>query len=722
MSTPSHTRGIKVLKAVGSPLRIQILNHLSDKGPLTYTELVSALKLNANRDAGRFAYHLKSLLKADLVEADVKAKKYLLTDLGKIVVEAADRIDKKALRPKNILIRSSRAAIEEFDSNKIATALIREAKMPPEEAQKVAKEAEKQLLRAKAKYLTAPLVREIVNAILIDKGFEEYRHKLTRLGTPVHDVTTQLENLQPITQTSGQTVLKEYTLLNALPRDIADAHLSGAIHIHNLETWILKPTETIHDIRHYLQHGLNLENTDPTKPAMPPPQNLTTALTTIFNALIHAAKETETMQTLEYFNIFLAPYAQGADPASAKQALHQFIAAIGQHANTALSIELTTPDHVAKETARTPKPAGKFADFKEEAQQLASQILDIIAEQNLSKPLLNPRLIIKIRPETQTDPHAQALLLKAHKLASEAGTPYFSNHTDKTQRQIVHTPTGFRLDADLDNDWETDTLRTGLLGTVTINLPHAAVEAEKDKNRFHENLKERIEMAARALEIKHRALKQHAKTQLPFLTQQEDGDQYYRIENAARTINITGLAQAAEILTGNTLPDDRAENFIQETAQNITAYINKIGRKRGKRLHPATLPSAEANERLAALDAERYGIGKIRYAGTRDKPYYNTTTHLNIQNNAASPLQDKLENLRTGGNLTVIELDTKPAPPNQLMNMTKHLLAEKAGFFTYNLKQTYCTNCKKTSPGHVHKCPNCGSVATLTHYDRFAST
>jgi anaerobic ribonucleoside-triphosphate reductase len=54
--------------------------------------------------------------------------------------------------------------------------------------------------------------------------------------------------------------------------------------------------------------------------------------------------------------------------------------------------------------------------------------------------------------------------------------------------------------------------------------------------------------------------------------------------------------------------------------------------------------------------------------------------------------------------------------------MTKQLLDKKAGLFTYNLKQTYCTNCKKTSLGHAHKCPNCGSEATLTHYDRFAST
>ena len=192
MSASHRTHGIKILKAIGSPLRLQILNLLFDKGPLSYTELMSNLKMNPSRDAGRFAYHLKFLLKADLIEAIVDQKKYGLTDLGKMVIDVADRIDKKATKTKNTLIRASRSAIEEFDANKIANALIKEAKMPPEQAQKIAKEAETQLLKSKTKYLTTPLVRELVNAILIEKGLEEYRNKLTRLGIPVHDVTNLL--------------------------------------------------------------------------------------------------------------------------------------------------------------------------------------------------------------------------------------------------------------------------------------------------------------------------------------------------------------------------------------------------------------------------------------------------------------------------------------------------------------------------------------------------
>src|SRR5512137_262619 len=170
MSLPQRARGMKVLKAVSSPLRLQVLNLLFDKSGLSYTELMNALKMNPSRDAGRFAYHLKFLLKADLLEADAEAKKYYLTELGKMVIDVADRVEKNAYKPRGMLVRTSHSTLEEFDANKIANSLIKEARMPAELAQKTAKEAEKRLLRSKTKYLTAPLVREVVNAILIEKG------------------------------------------------------------------------------------------------------------------------------------------------------------------------------------------------------------------------------------------------------------------------------------------------------------------------------------------------------------------------------------------------------------------------------------------------------------------------------------------------------------------------------------------------------------------------
>jgi ribonucleoside-triphosphate reductase len=697
---------------------------------------MGSLKMNPSRDAGRFAYHLKFLLKADLIEADVEAKKYCLTELGKIVIDVTERIEKKAFKPKGMLVRTSRFAPEEFDANKIANSLIKETKMPAELAQKVAKEAEKWLLKSKTKYLTAPLVREVVNAILIEKGLEEYRHKLTRLGLPVYDVTTLIdtksktsEGSASIHETAGETVLKEYILLNVFPRDIADAHLSGSLHIHGLSSWILKPSEIMHDLRFFFQNGLNLEEINVLQSSYSPPQNLESALSIAFNVLLHSVKEIDETQTIDYFNVFLAPFVKGMDFSEIKEALRLFITNINQHVNASLGLELTIPDFIADKPAFGPsgKHVGKYADFFEESQILASLIFEIFAEESVRKPLFNPKIILKMRPETFADEKAKAMLLKAHQLASEKGLPYFANMLEKDQKYSVFSSSGFRLKADLNGDWEIDTLRTGCLGYVTINLPRITYESGKDKTKFFEIFRERFEMATRALEIKDRALKQHGKGLLPFLMQSVNGDHYFRLENCSRIINLAGLKEALEAFNEKSIRESEKKlEFAEEIMQNILAYIQKIGRKRGKRLSTAIMLDFEASERLVQLDIERYGIAKVRFSGTREKPFYSTISKLILQDGKISPepsiFERKMRGVH-GGNLTVIDLGEVERKPDELMSLTKQIFeVYNMEFLTYNRKLTYCVNCKRSWFGLLHKCPSCGSTSTLTVFDRFALT
>jgi anaerobic ribonucleoside-triphosphate reductase len=726
-------RGVKILKAVSSPLRLQILNVLFDRGPLSYTELMSSLKMNPSRDAGRFAYHLKFLLKADLIETDVETRKYCLTDLGKMVIDVSDRIEKKAFKQKGMLVRTSRFALEEFDANKIANSLIREAKMPPELAQKAAKEAEKRLLKSKTKYLTAPLVREVVNAILIEKSLEEYRHKLTRLGLPVHEVAALVESKAKISagpasinEIAGDTVLKEYTLLNVFPRDIADAHLSGSLHVNGLSNWILKPSEIMHDLRFFFQNGLNLEKISVSQSSYSPPHDFESALSLALNVLLHSTKEIAEGQSFDYFNVFLAPFVKSLDSTKIKDTLRLFITSASQHAQVSLGLELTIPDFVAEKSAFGPsgKFVGKYGDFGEESQLLASLLLDIFIEESATKPLFNPKLIVKIRSETFADEQAKAILLKAHTLASERSIPYFANLLEKGQKYSVFSTSGCKLDVNLNGDWETDTLRTGCLGCVTINMPRVAYECEKDRAKFFEILKERCEMAIRALEIKNRALRQYGKGLLPFFMQSVNGDQYFRLENCSRVINFAGLREAAEVFCEKSINDEKTLDFVGETVKNTLAFARKIGRRRGKRLVPALLPSFEASERLAQLDIEKYGVAKVRFSGKREKPFYSTISKLNLQDNLSSEfsaVKQKLSGLSAGGNLTVIELGDLERKSDELMSITRQLVESgTAELFTYSRTLTYCANCKRSWIGLLHKCPSCGSIGTLTTFDKFA--
>jgi ribonucleoside-triphosphate reductase len=728
-------RRVKVLKAVSSPIRLQILNLLFDKGPSTYTELMSNLKMNPSRDAGRFAYHLKFLLKADLLETDVETKKYVLTDLGKMILDIADRVEKRVSGQKSLLVRTSHASLEEFDANKIASSLIREAKIPFETAQKVAKEAEKRLINSKIKYMTAPLVREIVNSILIEKGLEDYRHKLTRLGVPVYDIATII-NTKNKTQTGytitqqtiGQQVFKEYTLLTVFPRDIADAHLSGSLHIENLASWILAPNEISHDIRFFLQKGLNLETMTPQHHSQPPPTNLTQALTTVFSVLTNSAAETDGTQTLDYFNIFLAPYAKNSDPATTKETMLRFVTALNQHIDTAISIELAVPSFIASKPTVEPeaKHTRTYGDFADETQLLASTTIDVFTELSREKPLLNPKLIVKIRNTTFTDPRANALFLKAHALAAERGNVYFANLTEPGTETAVFSPSGAELAADQSQDWEIDTLRTGVLGTVSISLPRIAYESAKDKTKFFEAIKEKLELATRAMEIKHNSLRKHSSTLLPFLTQTFNGDQYLRLDDTLRLVNFIGIKEAAAILAEKDIvEDENAAKLIEEIGQTAQDFIRKMGKKRTKRLHPATLPTPESSTRLAQLDLERFGVGKTRYLGTKENPHYSIIPRLSLQHGKIEPVDVKNEQNQqwlSGGRLTVIDLGRQEIKPDDLAAFTTRLIGDsKTKFFVYDRKLTYCAHCRKNWFGSLQKCPACSATGTLTFYDKFST-
>jgi anaerobic ribonucleoside-triphosphate reductase/predicted transcriptional regulator len=732
LSRSRRLRGVKVLKAVSSTIRLQILNLLFEKGSLSYTELMSVLKMNPSRDAGRFAYHLKFLLKTDLIEPDVKAKKYRLTELGKTIVGVTEEIEKKAFKPKRMLVRTSRFALEEFDRSKIADSLIKEANVPADLAQKVAREAERRLFKSKTNYLTAPLIREVVNAILIENGLEQYRHKLTRLGLPVHDVNTILKfkgkALQAkvnVCEKTGKAVLEEYTLLETLPRDIADAHMSGSIHLNNLSQWILKPSEVAHDVRFFFQKGLTVEKTNSIRHSYPPPENLESALSTAFSVLLYSAEEVSGGQTMDYFNVFLAPFARGMERSEVKEALRLFVSNLNKHVdNVSLGLEFTIPDFIVEKQAfgRFGRTVGNYGAFLEESQLVASLLLEVLREESARKPLLNPRPVMKIRPETLRDEKARELLLQTHLLAAERGVPYFAVCSGNSQYDGFSV-SGGRLAADFEGDWEIDTLRTGCAGNVTINLPRVAYQCKGDEARFFEILKERVEMAARALEIKHRALEQRGKDLLPFLMQNVDGDQYFRLENASRLICLVGLNEAAEAFHGKSIYEDgKALEFSEKIARYVLDFTRKVGR-RGKRLLPAMLPNFWASMRLARLDIERFGVAKVRFLGTREKPFYSTVSRLTLINGEI-PLERLTSEQKpclscVGGHLTIIELGEVEQRPDELVSLTQRIIdTHNLEFFTYNRNLTYCVSCGKSWFGLLHKCPLCGATSTLTSFSR----
>ena len=698
MSTPRlpsiHKAGMQVLKAISAPIRLQILNLLLEYGSLSYTEILNYLKMDATRDAGRFAYHLKSLLKADLIESKGETKKYHLTDLGRHIIEVTEEIEEQTYKRRKMLVRTSRLSMEEFDRNKIAQSLITEANVPTDLAQKIAREAEKRLLQFKTKYLTGPLIREIVNSILLEKHHEEYRHKLTRLGLPVHEVTrlisTATPSVEAVHKAAGSAVLEEYTLLDTLPRSVSDAHLSGSLNLHNLGSWILKPNEVTHALPCLLQSRQ--------------PKTLETALDLIGDVVRSMATETTGQQNLDDFNVHLAPYAKDVSDEKAKELLRLFMRSLNQPpaAPVTISLELLTE---------------RGGVYSGEAQKLAHWLLETLVEEARIQPQLNPRLVAKIRNETLRSSEAEILLHDVHRLSASSALVYYANLCPETERNATYTTSGLRLADEWQQDWELDTQRTGNLDVVTLNLPRLSFDARGDETKFLELLEDHLGMAHQALEMKYQAVEKRAEQGLlPNLTQKTNGDQYFRLENTTRTMALIGLNEAAQTLAGKDVTKDCGETraITEQIVDYVEAYTRRHSRKPHTRVVAAIPPNEAAAKRFAKLDAEKYGWGTVKIQGTKETPRYSDIGALSLLDKDRLILEECIHTLTPGGHLSLIKTENLKPSPEELLVMTRQLAASRIGFFAYDLSFSHCLNCKAVSSGLFVKCPRCNSTSILT--------
>ena len=186
-----------IFSVMASPNRIDILRILNSKGPLTYSELKSLAGFKSKKESGKFAYHLRKLLRQSLVALNKSERRYTITNLGKLVLSLARQIEERSIiESGKMYVRTSHDSIEEFNSQKIIQSLVREGSLPLELSQKITEEVENRIYKFQTTYLTGSLIREMVDNVLLEHGYEEYRNKLARLGMPVFDVQEMFTNVE----------------------------------------------------------------------------------------------------------------------------------------------------------------------------------------------------------------------------------------------------------------------------------------------------------------------------------------------------------------------------------------------------------------------------------------------------------------------------------------------------------------------------------------------
>lgn len=712
----------RVLEALASPLRLEILRLLHDEGPLSYSELMDRLKLDPVKHAGRFAYHLKKVQSANLAALSRESRKYQLTDLGWKVYELIQDLEEYSLRSTaRLLVRTSRTTIEEFDRSRIVDSLVREAQIPAGIAEEIARKAEERLLDLKVKYLTAPLIREFVNAILIEEGLEEYRHRLTRLGLPVYDVKKTFEEVssaggevEEVKSKAGEAVLREYALLNLIPRSVADSHLSGVLNIRNPGSWILKPDVIIHSITEIIAKSRSLIQASTRRYRDP---NL--ILTSIYNFLRSSTLEVNEEQVIEYFNVFVAPYTLNLEEEELEDYLLAFLANLtGLNRRTSIGLEIEIPAFLADRRSSVRRI--RYGDVQDEALRIIRTLTRVYTRMLKSrfaeKP---PPLIVKLRRGAK---EYDDILSDIHRLIVLGGEIVFSNLSE--DQGILFSEGGWIPPPQPLS--EENLLRTIWMGGVSINLPRIAYESKGRESLLVRKLEKVCGIAVDAISIRYHTLSSMISANLlPTLFGGEKP--YARLENHRCALNLVGLIEAASIFTGSDLGETETLDFAWKMLGYIDEFLEGYESEVSGRIAVASLVDLEASSRLAEMDRMYYGKS-IEFQSRNVRSWYTSGTLLPLELNvtlkkrleAEAEFQRKIR----GGALATISLDeAKVRNIEELKDLTLEV-AENYGlrWYTYGLRIAYCKLCRRRFIGYLEVCPECGSSRSLIRYHKIGGS
>lgn len=181
--------------------------------------------------------------------SEAKANEWTITKIVKELSEMNTNSEKK-LREKALLmlkeldaeaaiiyerfskmrVYNSNEKLAAFNRGNIIKSLTKETTLSRGIAEKITLEVENQIKDSKIDFLTAGLIRELVNSKLISYGYEETRHNYARLGEPVFEVKNKIMKEPYFSEST-----REYNLTIAIPKKAKELHYEGIIFIEDTQ-------------------------------------------------------------------------------------------------------------------------------------------------------------------------------------------------------------------------------------------------------------------------------------------------------------------------------------------------------------------------------------------------------------------------------------------------------------------------------------------------------
>jgi len=641
-----------------------------------------------------------------------------------------------------LFVRSSQDDMLGWNRQRIVDALLRETFVDRDTAEKISKDIELTIQAGKVKTITGPLIREMVNAKLLEMGLEEARRMHTRLGVPLYDVDQLLvqhnkENAnvphgpEATNLTLAEGIKKEYALLHVFSPDVADAHLSGDLHLHDLG-FIDRPYCSGQSLEYIKKFGLNL----PHALSMAKPAKHAEVL------LAHMVKFAASLQShfagaigWDAINLFYAPYLEELDDNGVKQLAQmmiyefsqQAVARGGQAIFSDVNIYWEVPKHFEDVPAIGPggEYTGKtYREYEKQAQRFAWALFEVYKEGDAAgRPFFFPKPLVHITEKFfKTDGHMD-FLHHICEVASVKGNTYFVFDRGDTAKISECCRLSFKLEAsdlkDAKKPWK---MRYSALQNVTINLPRLAFKAQGDDTRLFALLTEKIQLAAKAHGQKKKFIERLMSLgkggPLSLLAMDLDGEPYLKLHKCSYLIGMVGLNELIRVHLGQELHDsDESIKFGLKVIAHMNIVCNKLAESMGMKFVLEQTPAESTAFRFAKLDLAHFNAEAEKVVqGNREKGevYYSNSTLFNV-GATMSPIarvekEGLFHPLIEAGSITHIWLGEaqpdKEALATFVINVFKYTQNDQIAF---SPEFTACLACGKTSRGLSETCPYCES-------------
>ena len=519
-------------------------------------------------------------------------------------------------------------------------------------------------------------------------------------------------------------ITANYWLSEIYDTEIADAHRSAAIHLHDLS--MLTGYCAGWSLKQLIQDGLG---GIPGKITSSPAKHLSVLCNQMVNFLGIMQNEWAGAQAFSSFDTYLAPFVKvdNLDYPAVKKCIEAFIYGVNtpsrwgtQAPFSNITLDWTVPDDMANMPAIV---GGKNMDFtygdcKKEMDMINKAFIETMVEGDANgRGFQYPIPTYSItRDFDWSDTENNRLLFE---MTSKYGTPYFSNYINSDMQPSDVRSMCCRLRLDLrelrkkTGGFFGSGESTGSVGVVTINIPRIAYLA-KDEQDFYKRLDKMMDISARSLKIKREVITKLLDGGLYPYTKRYLGT----FNNHFSTIGLIGMNEAclnAKWIRQD-ITNEKALQFTKDVLNHMRDRLVSYQEEYGDLYNLEATPAESTTYRLAKHDKEKYP--DIITAGEADgTPYYTNSSHLPVSFTSdvfdALDLQDELHTLYTSGTVFHAFLGEK-LPDWKAASKLVRTIAENYKLPYYTLSPTYSI-CKDHGYliGEHYTCPICGQKAEV---------